>query len=179
MTQGAVDARAHQPVRTRTHFFDTLFSQGEHHHSSALHINCIAPMPRPPTQTDARPQVQTVIAVGRKTPHWKTLSAAFPTVRNYVIDVRCAFSREYGEDTSGTGFDEDVRQRIKAKLAWPVVFEIALLVLQTFGLCIVLCNHGKHRSVTVAYEVAKHSAALLVSPRYGNGKLQDASPSYF
>ena len=136
-------------------------------------------MPRPPTQTDARPQVQTVIAVGRKTPHWKTLSAAFPSVRNCVIDVRRAFSREYGEDTSGTGFDEDVRLRIKAKLAWPVVFELALLVLQTFGLCIVLCNHGKHRSVTVAYEVAKHSAASLVSPRYGNGKLQDASPSYF
>ena len=83
MTQGAVDARAHQPVRTRTHFFDTLFSQCVHHHSSALHINCIAPMPRPPTQTDARPPVQTVIAMGRKTPHWKTLSATWKSVVSF------------------------------------------------------------------------------------------------
>ena len=136
-------------------------------------------MPRPPTRIDERSPVHTVIAMGRKTEHWKTLAAQFPCVRNCVIDVRRAFTREHGEDTSGTGFDSDVRQRIKMKPAWPVVFEIAMLVLQTFGLCIVLCNHGKHRSVTVAYEVAKRSAALLVSPRYGNGKLQDASPSVF
>ena len=119
-------------------------------------------MPRPPTRIDVSSLVQTVIAMGRKTEHWKTLRREFPCVRNCVIDVRRAFTQEHGEDTSGTGFDPHVRHRIMEKPAWPVVFEIAMLVLQTFGLCIVLCNHGKHRSVTVAYEIADRSGASLV-----------------
>ncbi len=85
----------------------------------------------------------------------------------------------HGENTSGTGFDPHVRHRIMVKPAWPVVFEIATLLLQTFGLCIVLCNYGKHRSVTVAYEIAQRSSASLVSPWHGHGEFLDASPDDF
>ena len=59
----------------------------------------------PPPRIYVSPPFQTVIAMGRKTEHWKTLWAGFPCVRNCVIDVRRACTREHGEDTAGTGFD--------------------------------------------------------------------------
>ena len=136
-------------------------------------------MPRPPTRLDINYPVPPVIPMGRKTENWEKLQAEFPCVRNCVIDVRRAFNRDDGENTSGTVFDPQVRHRIMGKPAWPVVFEIATLLLQTFGLCIVLCNYGKHRSVTVAYEIAERSSASLVSPRHGHGEFLDASPDDF
>ena len=102
-------------------------------------------MPRPPTRLDINYPAPPVIPMGRKTEHWEKLQAMFPCVRNSVIDVRRAFNRDDGENTSGTVFDPQVRHRIMGKPAWPVVFEIATLLLQNFGLCIVLCNYGKHQ----------------------------------
>ena len=81
-------------------------------------------MPRPPTRIDVSSPAQTVIAMGRKTEHWKTLRREFPCVRNCVIDVRRAFTQEHGEDTSGTGFDPHVRHRIMDKGESFRVFEI-------------------------------------------------------
>ena len=76
-----------------------------------------------------------------------------------------ALRREWNEDTSGSGFDADTRTRIMAKSTWPVIWEVAMCVLRAFGLLIILCNHGRHRSLTLAYELATRTGCCLVSMR--------------
>ena len=50
-----------------------------------------------------------------------------------------------------------------AKEAWNPVWAVAMVVLREFGLLIVLCRNGKHRSLSLAYELAQHTRAQLVS----------------
>ena len=106
-----------------------------------------------------------VAALGVKTVHWGHISATFPGILNCCIDVRRAFNKEWDESTAGSGFDQHTRDRMMAKETWDAVFQVALCILWEFGLLIVICNHGKHRSLSVAYEVAIHTRSELVSIR--------------
>ena len=108
-----------------------------------------------------------VVALGIYTEHWRLVKHAFPGIHNCCIDVTRAFRRESDEDRSGSGFDLHSRIRIMAKRTWPVVWEVAMSVLNKFGILIVLCNHGRHRSLSLAYELAAFRAGCrLISMRY-------------
>ena len=106
-----------------------------------------------------------VAAFGVHTDHWKRVSTTFPGICNCCIDVRKVFHKEWHESTAGSGFDKPTRSRMKAKDTWAAVFQVGLCILNEFRLLIVLCNHGKHRSLSVAYEVANRAGAELVSIR--------------
>ena len=106
-----------------------------------------------------------VVALGVKEQHWREVKKAFPACVNCSIDVREAFHREWYENTKGSGFDQPTRDRMKAKETWGIVWEVALSVLREFDLLLVLCNHGKHRSLSLAYEVAEFTGCELVSIR--------------
>jgi len=107
-----------------------------------------------------------IIAVGLNTQHWYALSTEFPIIHNCCLDVRDAFSREWDEDTQGTGFELSVRNRIKAKMTWGIVFQTAWVIAQEMGLVIIVCNHGKHRSLSLAVELATYLDGHLVSIRH-------------
>jgi len=104
-----------------------------------------------------------IIAVGQCTPHWDALRTEFPVIRNCCLDVRTPFIREWNESAHGAGFDLSVPNRMKAKETWEVVFRIALVITQEIGLVTVVCNHGKHRSLSVASELASYTDGHLVS----------------
>ena len=107
-----------------------------------------------------------VVALGIYTEHWRLVKHAFPGIHNCCIDVTRAFRRESDEDRSGSGFDQHTRICIMAKRTWPVVWEVAMSVLNKFGILIVLCNHGRHRSLSLAYELAASRAGCrLISMR--------------
>ena len=61
--------------------------------------------------------------------------------------------------------DKSVRDRMRCKSAWNVVWEVALGIMRHFRILVVLCNHGKHRSLSVAYDIADYLNCELVSPR--------------
>ena len=106
-----------------------------------------------------------VVALGMYTEHWGLVKHAFPGIHNCCIDVTRAFRRDSDDDPRGSGFDLHTRIRIMAKSTWPVVWEVAMCVLRKFGILIVLCNHGRHRSLSLAYELAVWTGCRLVSMR--------------
>ena len=108
-----------------------------------------------------------VIAVGCQTEHWPALRDLFPRITNCCLDVRDAFHREWDESTELDGFDERTRARMKNKPAWSAVFAAALEVVRTFRVVVLVCNHGKHRSLSVAVELklGLGDDCELVSPR--------------
>ena len=136
-------------------------------------------MPRPPNCVGYDDLQPTVIAIGVKTEYGQLLLDSFPSIANCCLDVRSAFSRKWDENSSGTGFDLSTRRRIVAKKAWRFVSEIAMSVLAKFGLLIVVCNHGKHRSLSLACELAYHTKALIITPRDKQGYWQYPEPLQF
>ena len=111
-----------------------------------------------------------VVALGTDTSHrggrhWELVVSSFPAILNCCIDVKRSFRREDDESTEGSGFDSPTRDRMKAKDTWVVVLEAAKCVLRAFGIVVVLCNHGKHRSLSVAYELAAVTGGELVNIR--------------
>ena len=59
------------------------------------------------------------------------------------------------------------------------MWEIALSVLLKFGLLIVVCNYGKRRSLSLAYELALHTQARLFTPRGQQAHCQFPDPVQF
>ena len=116
-----------------------------------------------------------VMALGKQTSHWTELKKEFPEVVNCCIDVTEAFKKGHDESTSGSGFDRHTRERMMAKDTWETVWEVALEVLMTFNLLVVLCNHGKHRSLSLAYELHKAFSLELVSIRKREGGYRNPS----
>ena len=107
-----------------------------------------------------------IIAVGVRTEHWQKICDEFPLhISTCCIDVRRALSKEWDEDTEGIGFQRHVRDRMKAKPTWCILWEIALHILNKFGIVTILCNHGKHRSLSLAVEMQMHLQCDLVSIR--------------
>ena len=105
-----------------------------------------------------------VVAVGRRTEFWDALRWDFPRIANCCLDVRDAFhTEEYERGGGPLGFCREVRERIKSRPAWNVVWEIASVIFSQFDLLIVVCNHGKHRSLAFAYEFAQHMEGELLS----------------
>ena len=111
----------------------------------------------------------TVIALGVKTYAWKQVATESPSILNCCVDVRSLLGREWDEDTRGSGYDDHVRERIRAKGSWEVILEVSATILHALGLLIVLCNHGKHRSLSVAIELEKHFGCRLISSRVPGG----------
>ena len=109
------------------------------------------------------------MALGIHTDHWSEVKKEYPGVLNCCINVVEAFEKGHDESSSGTGFDKHVRERMMAKDTWETVWELALVVLMAFGLVVVLCNHGKHRSLSLAYELHKSFGVELVSIRKQKG----------
>ena len=106
-----------------------------------------------------------VVAVGIETEHYDHILDHFPDIVNCCIDVRRAFNKKKNENTDGTGFDEFVRTRITSKDTWTTVWEVAKVILQKFSLLVVLCSHGKHRSLSLAIELANYTGCECVSTR--------------
>ena len=107
-----------------------------------------------------------VVALGIYTEHWMLVKQRLAGIYNCCINVASAFRLEAEEDTRGSGFDPQTRSRMKKKRTWPVVWEVAMSVLNKFGFLIVLCNHGRHRSLSLAYELSAFRARCwLVSMR--------------
>ena len=104
-----------------------------------------------------------IIAIGLETEHWQQLCHRHPACFNCMIHVSGALKKERDEPTIGTGYDSVCAERIKAKPAYTVVKEVATEILQRFGLLIVACKHGTHRSVVLARHVqaGDHSSRLL------------------
>ena len=114
----------------------------------------------------AAPMALMVVAVGAQWPHWTALLMECRRrkicIENCTIDVRDVFSKEFDEPTYGNGFDPQVRRRIKNKPTWQVVWTVAMSILDVFGLLVVVCNQGKHRSLSLAYEIAERTGCELV-----------------
>ena len=106
-----------------------------------------------------------VVALGIYTEHWGEVARTFPGILNCCLNVCKAFPKEWDESTAGSGFDLPTRDRMRAKAAWGTVWEVAMCILREFGTLIILCNHGKHRSLSLAYELAVHTRLELVSIR--------------
>ena len=106
-----------------------------------------------------------VVAVGIETRHWEALREAFPEAVNCCVNVTRVFRKECHESTAGSGFDQPTRDRMKAKETWGTVLTASLAVIHTFGLLVTVCNHGRHRSLSLGFEVAVHQGAELVSLR--------------
>ena len=106
-----------------------------------------------------------VIALGIRTEHWRALIRKFPCVLNCSVDVREALHKEWDASHEGSGFDEHIRRRMKQKPTWTIVESVAMWILASFGLLLVVCKYGKHRSLSVGYEIAKVADCELVSPR--------------
>ena len=115
------------------------------------------------------------MALGLQTNHWRELKQKYPGVLNCCIDVVEAFGRGHDERSSGTGFDEHIRERMMAKNTWETVWGVAMEVLMAFGLLVVLCNHGRHRSLSLAYELHKSFGVELVSIVNQSGRYRGVS----
>ena len=104
--------------------------------------------------------------MGIYTEHWMLVKQRLAGIHNCCINVASAFRLESDEESRGSGFDLQTRSRMKKKRTWPVVWEVAMSVLNKFGFLIILCNHGRHRSLSLAYELADFRAGCcLVSMR--------------
>ena len=119
----------------------------------------------------------TVMALGLKTKHWKELKKEYPGVVNCCINVVEAFGRgpRRGGNGCETGFDKHVRERIMARSTWETVWGVALEVLMAFGLLVVLCKHGRHRSLSLAYELHEFFGVELVSIVNPSGRYRGVS----
>ena len=117
-------------------------------------------MPKPPTRSRA-----IVAAIGVKTTYWDALVREIPDLwcLNFCIDVRKALGKEWDEDTRGSGYDACVRERMKQKESWNVVWQVATHILHAFGILLVFCNHGKHRSLSLAVELKEQTHCELVA----------------
>ena len=92
------------------------------------------------------------MAVGIRTKHWTALIEAYLDIFNCSMDVRYALGLEWDETVNeGTGMDEHVRDRMKKKDMWQVLIEVATFILAQFNILLVVCNHGKHRSLALVY----------------------------
>ena len=120
-----------------------------------------------------------VICLGVKTDYWDLLMELYPSISNCCLDVREAFHREWDEAVRGSGFDEAVRCRMKRKDAWDIVMEAAMCILKTFDLLVVVCNHGRHRSLSLGVEISSRVGCELVSPRDGKYGSRSLSPHLF
>ena len=125
-------------------------------------VSLIVEMPKPPlpvAETMELPLDKVVISIGTRTDHWSELLESYPEIRNCSMDVAYALERREDEiSDDGTGFDESVRARMKNKDTWKVLWEVAVEMLRRFGILLVLCRHGKHRSLSLAFEIAKEFA---------------------
>ena len=95
-----------------------------------------------------------VVSVGELCPHWSAFLREFPRAMNCCISVWRALSPESGEELVGNGFDKSFRDRMKAKDGWGLVWNVCHCVLREFGVLVVLCKHGKNRSLSLAIELA-------------------------
>ena len=116
--------------------------------------------------TSARMAKPVIIALGIKIAHWLALVEECPSILNCCIDVRKALGVKSGETAGGSGFDERIRRVVKMKPAWSVVWEVAMWIFSSFGTLLVVCSHGKHRSLSLAYEIAMVVDCELISPLY-------------
>ena len=63
----------------------------------------------------AHPIHEEQTAVGMQTAGWKVLVNRFPCIFNGCIGTRDVLTRDWGESTTGTGFDNWVQDRMLAK----------------------------------------------------------------
>ena len=109
-----------------------------------------------------------IIAVGVRTAYWEPLINRYPSVLNCCIDVRDVLGREYNEDTRKSALSAEVRDRIKEKATWIIVYEACKCVLRKFRLLLVVCKYAKHRSLALGIEFTNDFTGELISPRYSN-----------
>ena len=102
--------------------------------------------------------------MGVKTTHWEALMRAYPGIGNCVLVVTALLRKEKGESTACTGLDQLCAARIRNKPAYPLLKVMAKIILSEFGLLIVACSHGKHRSVVLANDIAEGESAVFIAP---------------
>ena len=124
-------------------------------------------MPGPPVEASEQ-RAPLVVAMGIRIAPWATVMNQFPRIRNCCICVTKAFRKQEHESTDGSGFDEGTRSRMKKHETWATAWAAGACVLREFGFLIVLCNHGRHRSLSLAYELAAHFGCKLLSIRESN-----------
>ena len=120
-------------------------------------------VPHSGVEPPAGPESWAVIAIGINTHAWGIISDEFPDILSCCIDVRDVLGRESDESTRGTGFDNHTRVRMKAKELWAIVWEVASIILREFGLLVFLCNCDRHRSLSLAIELALHFGCKMIS----------------
>ena len=122
-------------------------------------------MPGPPMEVSEE-RIPLVVAMGIYTAAWREVRRQFPCILNCCICVAKAFRKQRYENTNGSGFDEETRDRMKQHETWATAWAAGACVLREFGFLIILCNHGRHRSLSLAYELAAHIGGMLFSIRY-------------
>ena len=81
----------------------------------------------------------------------------FPLATNCCMDVARALAQERAEPKNGTGLDPGCQERIRNKPFYSLLMAIGHLILEAFGILIVVCNHGKHRSTAIAADIAREA----------------------
>ena len=146
-------------------------------------VSLIVEMPKPPlpvAETMELPLDKVVISIGTRTDHWSELLESYPEIRNCSMDVAYALERRGDENPdNGTGFDELVRDKMREKDTWKVLWEVAVEILARFRILVVLCTHGKHRSLSLAYEIHKEFGCKLISPRNPTFRRRWRDPKQF
>ena len=107
-----------------------------------------------------------VIAVDSRTEYCQWLVCAYPSILNCCVVVRGDLCEEWYADSES--FDvhehEDVRARMKEQLSWGVLREAARYIFELYGVVLVLCNYGKHQSLSLGYEIARDADCEFVAP---------------
>ena len=80
------------------------------------------------------------------------------------MNVTSLLLKEKGESTKCTGLDEECSRRIRNKPAYPLLMLLGNIILDMFGILLVVCNHGKHRSVAVAKNIAQERSGVFLAP---------------
>ena len=103
----------------------------------------------------------------------------YPAAAACCLDIRRAFHRPWEANAEGTGFDAACRRRVAESPTYPPLLETAIYILQSLGVVILVCNHGKHRSLSLAYDVASLTGGVLVATRDAESPQRLGPVDYF
>ena len=114
-----------------------------------------------------------IVAMGFQSEHWLELGRAnlIDDLIHCSINVKSALRKGCNETTDGTGLDDPCARRIRAKPLYQLLKDVGLIVLDRLGMLIVVCNHGKHRSVALARDLATHTNGEFLAPCCKEGPL--------
>ena len=109
-----------------------------------------------------------VLCLGLETEHWREIIRLFPCIVNCTLVSSHLLVKERWESARGTGLDAECADPIKAKPAYPLLYNLGRVILTFYKLLIVVCKSGRHRSVALGKNIADDAKAIFLHPALQN-----------